>query len=276
MYNQKECTLTQGPMKKQTKVELKAPKPGESIAVVSIEEICVPNGIHITEGTEIIHFSSDKATLTLSAPVSGTVFYTTGIVEGAEIATESVVGHILIGDNEEMDINPSNQSDTHDTAHRPASRFIYEPRSWQTDSDILRLVQPYYDVIVGKNPSEEVKNAVIVGIFSHQEQGENKRHECDHLALLQELQKDPTLTVGLFSFTLATKSANFANIHQRCHVVESLEVYLQSSPYLAEILQYPNVVPFSFLFTGDLEINLGFKQNLFDYFDYRNGALIKK
>ncbi|MCF7831754.1 MAG: hypothetical protein K9M36_02630 [Candidatus Pacebacteria bacterium] len=263
-------------MKEQDKVELKAPKPGESIRVVSIEEICVPNGTYITEGTILIHFGSDKATITMEAEKSGKVFYAPGIVEGAEIATESIVGYILVGDNEGVENNPSNQPDMYNPTHRPTSRFTYEPRWWQTDSDIIRLVQPYYDTIVGENPSEKVKNAAIVGIFCHQEQGEDKRHECDHFALLQELQKDPTLVVGLFSFTLVTKSANFAKVHQRCHAAESLEVYLQSSPHLAEILKYPNVVPFSFLFTGDLENNLAFRQSFFDHFDYKHRTLTKR
>lgn len=262
-------------MKEQTKLELKAPKPGESITVVSIEEICVSHGTYVTEGTPLIHFGSDKATITLEAEKGGRVFYVPEIAEGAEIATESIVGYILVGDNEEVENNLSNQPDT-DPEHiqKPTSRFIYEPRSWQKDLDIQRFVQPRYDVIVRENPNEEVKNAIIVGIFCHQEQGENKRHECDHLALLRELQKDPNLVVGLFGFSLPKNSADFA--HPKDHTDEFFETYLQSSEHLAKILEYPNVVPFSIFFDGDLSRCLGFKQKFFDHFDYRDRKLTKK
>ncbi len=263
-------------MKEQEKVELRAPKPGESIRIVGIEEICVPNGTYVTEGTILIHFGSDKATITLEAEKSGRVFYNPKIIEGAEISTESVVGYILVGDNEEVENNLSNQPDMHNPTHRPANRFIYEPRWWQTDSDIIRLAQPHYDTIVGKNPSEEARNAVIIGIFCYKEQDGNTRHNCDHFALLEELRRDPDLVVGLFSFCLPRDSADFAYAHMRSHTIEFFETYLQASPHLVDILEFPNVVPFSFLSTGDLQRNLAFKEKFFDYFDYKNGKLTKK
>jgi hypothetical protein len=257
-------------MQEQEKMELRAPKPGESITIVSIEEICIPHGTHVITGTELIHFGSDKATLTLSAPANGTVFYAEGIAEDIEVPIESVVGYILVGNTVIDESIPPKPSHTGSKAEDVVSRKqAYIPRPWQTDPDIARLVQPCYANILEENPKEDVRNAILVGIFCCKEV-DGRIHDRDHEALLKELQKDPNLVVGLFSLTLPKNSAEYA--HLGGHIEESLETYLRSSPPLYEILQYPNVAPFSLLF-GDLEECLSFRQKFTDYFRFKGNKL---
>jgi hypothetical protein len=258
-----------------------APKPGESIAKVTIATIHIQNGEHVKKDDLLITFSSDKVDIDVFATESGIIEYYGNVSEDSEIVTDSIIGHI-------MDANTPSDSKTHQmgnpvetvlsipSSQQSTGEHLYNPRSWQKDPDIARLVQTNYANILGDNPNEEVKGAVIVGIFCYKEQDGETRHNCDHLALLEELQKDPDLVVGLFSFCLPRDSADFTHSHMRDHANEFFETYLQASPHLAEILKYPNVVPFSIFFNNDLSRCLLFKQKFFDHFDYRNGKFTKK
>jgi hypothetical protein len=263
------------------KTPIRAPKPGESITKVTIETIHIQNGEHAQKDDLLITFSSDKVDIDVFAAESGIIEYYGNVLEDIEIMADSIIGHIV-------SMNTLSDSKTHQTGQpvetvlsipsnqQSTGESLYNPRPWQTDPDIVRLVKTNYANILGANPSEEAKKAAIVGIFCYQEQGEDKGHECDHLALLEELRRDPDLVVGLFSFCLPRQSADFKHSHMRDHANEFFETYLQASPILAEILRFPNVAPFSILCDGDLSECFEFKQKFFDHMTYDGNHLSKR
>jgi 2-oxoglutarate dehydrogenase E2 component (dihydrolipoamide succinyltransferase) len=56
-------------------IEIKVPSPGESITEVLLASWLVENGSYVDQNQDVAEIDSDKATLSVSAPVAGTIHF---------------------------------------------------------------------------------------------------------------------------------------------------------------------------------------------------------
>jgi 2-oxoglutarate dehydrogenase E2 component (dihydrolipoamide succinyltransferase) len=77
-------------------IEIKVPSPGESITEVLLASWLVENGSYVEQNQDIAEIDSDKATLSVSAPVAGTVHFKVEAGETVEVG--KVIASIEAGE----------------------------------------------------------------------------------------------------------------------------------------------------------------------------------
>lgn len=73
-------------------IEIKVPSPGESISEVQLASWLVSNGAYVDKDAEIAEIDSDKATLTINAPESGSINIV--VQEGESVEVGAVIAKI--------------------------------------------------------------------------------------------------------------------------------------------------------------------------------------
>jgi 2-oxoglutarate dehydrogenase E2 component (dihydrolipoamide succinyltransferase) len=77
-------------------IEIKVPSPGESITEVLLASWLVENNSYVEQNQDIAEIDSDKATLSVSAPVAGTIHFTVEAGETVEVG--KVIASIEAGE----------------------------------------------------------------------------------------------------------------------------------------------------------------------------------
>ncbi len=86
--------------------EITVPSPGESISEVYIATIFVQKGDFISEGQAILEVDSDKATLEVPSPISGTVVDIL-VGDGDEVPVGSVIARVEVGEAPIQETTPT-------------------------------------------------------------------------------------------------------------------------------------------------------------------------
>ena len=74
-------------------VQITVPQAGESVSTGVLAAWLKEDGAAVNEGEELFELETDKATLAVPAPASGTLKHS--VAEGTEVAVGSVVGEIM-------------------------------------------------------------------------------------------------------------------------------------------------------------------------------------
>jgi 2-oxoglutarate dehydrogenase E2 component (dihydrolipoamide succinyltransferase) len=85
-------------------IEIKIPSPGESITEVLLANWLVENDSYVEQNQDIAEIDSDKATLTISAPESGTITFIAAAGETVEVG--KVVATIISGTADKLTKTP--------------------------------------------------------------------------------------------------------------------------------------------------------------------------
>ena len=77
-------------------IEIKVPSPGESITEVLLASWLVENGSYVDQNQDVAEIDSDKATLSVSAPVAGTIHF--NVIAGDTVEVGKVLATIDAGE----------------------------------------------------------------------------------------------------------------------------------------------------------------------------------
>lgn len=106
------------------KHEIKVPSVGESVTKGVLSAWLVSDGGRVEEGSDLFELETDKATVTVPAPASGTL--SIGIAAGAEVAIGSVVGAVDTEVKPAETVQPHRESAAPSPTLSPAVRRIVE------------------------------------------------------------------------------------------------------------------------------------------------------
>lgn len=103
-------------------IDITVPEIGESISSGILAAWLKANGDTVSEGEEIFELETDKATLAVPSPVTGTL--TVSVSEGTEVSVGQVVGTIAQGTQSGKDAEPQLEGETAEPTLSPAVRRI--------------------------------------------------------------------------------------------------------------------------------------------------------
>jgi 2-oxoglutarate dehydrogenase E2 component (dihydrolipoamide succinyltransferase) len=127
-------------------IEIKVPSPGESISEVQLAAWLVSDGAFVEKDAEIAEIDSDKATLTINAPESGSIKIV--VQEGESVEVGAVIAKIDTSAAPEKGSEPKAKPEPKETAQQ-------EKESLETEKAKAGIEKP-----TEEKPKEEEKSSI--------------------------------------------------------------------------------------------------------------------
>lgn len=156
-------------------IEIKVPSPGESITEVMLASWLVDDGSFVEKDQEIAEIDSDKATLSISAEVSGKISF--AAKEGDTIAVGTVIGTIEAGEAEatnKTDDTSSQQDESKKNTQPQAAATKQSEKSVVASPQATDKSSVSADAMLNLSPlakkmmeQEGIDAAALVDFFKH-------------------------------------------------------------------------------------------------------------
>ncbi|PKP52271.1 MAG: dihydrolipoyllysine-residue succinyltransferase [Bacteroidetes bacterium HGW-Bacteroidetes-1] len=150
-------------------IEIKVPSPGESINEVQLSNWLVDDGSFVEKDQEIAEIDSDKATLSISAEMSGTITFK--VAAGDTVAVGSVVATIVVGEG----VKVTDQNKEEDASDKAVQKKPESKQKSNAETEAKSSIpKPETDGLLNLSPlarkimeNDNLSEAEMLDFFKH-------------------------------------------------------------------------------------------------------------